>query len=97
MAVVVAGLAERQSEVARLIDTTFGDARDVPVWNGGQPLGHDAAIGAAFNALTLLSAEHAVRTPSAAGCAVGPSVFRPASSLPARSSTRGFEPSCARS
>ena len=62
VAVVVAGLAERQSEVARLIGTTFGETGDVPVWNGGQPLGHDAAIGAAFNALTLLSA----RTPYAA-------------------------------
>ena len=62
VAVVVAGLAERQSEVARLIGTTFGEAGDVPVWNGGQPLGYDAAIGAAFNALTLLSA----RTPYAA-------------------------------
>ena len=55
VAVVVAGLAERQSEVARLIGATFGEAGDVPVWNVGQPLGHDAAIGAAFNALTLLS------------------------------------------
>jgi probable DNA repair protein len=55
VAVVIAGLADRQSEVARLISTTFGDAGDVPVWNGGQPLGHDAAIGAAFNALALLS------------------------------------------
>ena len=62
VAVVVAGLGERQSEVARLIGTTFGEAGDVPVWNGGQPLGYDAAIGAAFNALTLLSA----RTPYAA-------------------------------
>ncbi len=62
VAVVVAGFAERQSEVARLVGTTFGEAGDVPVWNGGQPLGHDAAIGAAFNALTLLSA----RTPYAA-------------------------------
>ncbi len=62
VAVVVAGLAERQSEVARLIGTTFNEAADIPVWNGGQPLGHDAAIGAAFNALTLLSA----RTPYAA-------------------------------
>jgi probable DNA repair protein len=56
VAVVVAGLAERQSEVARLVNTTFGDANDFPVWNGGQPLAHDAAVGAAFNALTLLSA-----------------------------------------
>jgi probable DNA repair protein len=56
VAVVVAGLAERQSEVARLIGTAFGEAGDVPVWNGGQPLGHDVAMGAAFNALTLLSA-----------------------------------------
>ena len=62
VAVVVAGLAERQSEVARLIGATFGEAGDVPVWNVGQPLGHDAAIGAAFNALTLLSP----RTPYAA-------------------------------
>ncbi len=56
VAVVVAGLADRQSEVARLIGATFGESGGVPVWNGGQPLGHDAAIGAAFNALTLLSA-----------------------------------------
>ena len=55
VAVVVAGLADRQSEVARLINSTFGDATDVPVWNGGQPLGSDAALGAAFTALTLLS------------------------------------------
>ncbi len=62
VAVVVAGLAERQSEVARLISTTAGDGSDIPIWSGGQPVGRDAAVGAAFNALTLLSP----RTPYAA-------------------------------
>ncbi|MEO8465230.1 MAG: PD-(D/E)XK nuclease family protein [Gammaproteobacteria bacterium] len=62
VAIVVAGLAERQSEVGRLIGTVFGEPSDVPVWNAGQPLGNDATIGAAFGALTLLS----TRTPYAA-------------------------------
>ncbi len=62
MAIVVAGLAERQSEVSRLIGSTFHEGEGVPLWNGGQPLSHDAAIGSAFNALTLLSS----KTPYAA-------------------------------
>src|SRR5262249_34538771 len=55
VAVVVAGLAERQSEIARLIGSTFDETEGIPVWNGGKPLAHDATIGAAFDALSLLS------------------------------------------
>jgi ATP-dependent helicase/nuclease subunit B len=55
VAVVVAGLTERQGEVDRLLAATFGADDDVPVWNAGHALGADATVGAAFNALTLLS------------------------------------------
>lgn len=55
VAVVVAGLAERQNEVALSTGASFGASDEIPVWNGGRPLGQDATIGAAFNALTLLS------------------------------------------
>ncbi len=55
IAIVVAGLAGRQPEVERLAATAGDQGQPSGVWNGGQALAADAALGAAFNALTLLA------------------------------------------
>ncbi len=55
VAVVVAGLAERQAEVERELERIRSNG-GTPAWHAGTSLAADPAIGAAFSALSLLGA-----------------------------------------